>query len=75
MCAIEGRTRSWLMVSAAAVPGRTRLYFGSAVLPVVNRSTGERGMGFMFKVLLGFHKRYSRLLLSAAAAPLMRNVV
>jgi len=30
--AIDGRTRSWLMVSAAQEPGQTRLYFGSAAL-------------------------------------------
>ena len=32
LCAIDGRTRSWLMVSAAQEPGWTRLYFGSAAL-------------------------------------------
>ena len=73
MCAIDGRTRSWLMVSAAQVPGRTRLYFGSAVVTkvdAVNASTGKSSMGFVFKALLGFHKLYSRALLSAAAARL-----
>ena len=73
MCAIDGRTRSWLMVSAAEVPGRTRLYFGSAVVPRVsplNASTGKPSMGFVFKALLGFHNWYSRALLSAAAARL-----
>jgi hypothetical protein len=75
LCAIDGRTRSWLMVSAAEVPGRTRLYFGSAVVPkagTVDASPGKPGLGFVFKALLGFHKLYSRLLLSAAAARLMR---
>ena len=70
--AIDGRTRSWLMVSAAQEPGRTRLYFGSAVVPMVNPSTGKSSMGFVFKALLGFHKLYSRALLSAAAARLER---
>lgn len=73
LCAIGGRTRSWLMVAPSEVPGRTRLYFGSAVVPVVNASTGKSGMGFVFKALLGFHKLYSRLLLSAAAARLVRT--
>ena len=68
--AVDGRTRSWLMVSAAEVPGRTRLYFGSAVVSALNPSTGKRSMGFVFKALLGFHKLYSRALLSAAAARL-----
>ena len=72
MCAIDGRTRSWLMVSAAEVPGRTRLYFGSAVVPAVNASTGTTSMGWLFKALLGFHKLYSRALLSAAATRLTR---
>ena len=70
LCAIDGRTRSWLMVSAAEVPGGTRLYFGSALLPVANASTGTGGkpkMGFVFKALLGFHNRYSRALLNSAA--------
>ena len=63
LCAIDGRTRSWLMVSAADVPGRTRLYFGSAVVPrssAMNPSTGKSNMGIVFKALLGFHKLYSR---------------
>ena len=70
LCALDGRTRSWLMVSAAEVPGRTRLYFGSAVVPLaksVNPSTGTSEMGYVFKALLGCHKLYSRALLSAAA--------
>ena len=70
--AIDGRTRSWLMVSAAQEPGRTRLYFASAVVSVVNASAGKSSMGFVFKALLGFHKLYSRALLSAAAARLAR---
>lgn len=77
LCAIDGRTRSWLMVSAAEEPGRTRLYFGSALLPKptpVNSpdASGKRSMSFVFKALLGFHKLYSRALLSAAAAQLER---
>ena len=72
LCAIDGRTRSWLMVSAADVPGRTRLYFGSAVVPAVSASTGKSSMGFVFTALLGFHNFYSRALLSAAAARLER---
>ena len=70
LCALDGRTRSWLMVSAAEVPGRTRLYFGSAVVPLaksVNPSTGTSEMGYVFKALLGCHKLYSRALLSATA--------
>jgi hypothetical protein len=70
--AIDGRTRSWLMVSAGSKPGSTRLYFGSAVVPVRKLETGKASMGFVFKALLGFHKVYSRALLRAAAARLER---
>lgn len=68
----QGRTRSWLMSSPADVNGApgTRLYFGSAVVPVVNRRTGEAGMGVVFRALLGFHKIYSRVLLRAAVSRL-----
>ncbi len=67
-----GRTRSWLMVAGpedAASPG-TRLYFGSAVVPVRNAATGSARLGFVFSALLGFHKLYSRTLLSAARSRL-----
>lgn len=74
MCDIGGRTRSWLMVSAAQGPAQgTRLYFGSAVVPVVSRSTGKSSMGVLFKALLGFHKVYSRALLGSARARLART--
>lgn len=59
------RTRSWLMVQAMG--SETILYFGSAVVPVENPLTGERGMGPLFRALTGFHRLYSVLLLRAAA--------
>ena len=76
MCDLAGRTRSWLMVVQA--PGGsggsfTRLYFGSAVVPVMDKMSGEARMGFLFKALLGFHKLYSRLLLHAARSRLSRS--
>lgn len=64
-----GRTKSWLMVvpvNGTATDTRTRLYFGSAVVPQVDARSGERKMGFGFHALLGFHSLYSRLLLKAA---------
>ncbi len=67
-----GRTKSWLMVAAAgsaASPG-TRLYFGSAVVPVRSRRAGWTRMGWVFRALLGFHQLYSRVLLGAARARL-----
>lgn len=75
MCDIGGRTRSWLMVSPASQqPGQaTRLFFGSAVVPIVSRSTGHRTMGLPFKALLGFHKLYSRALLGSARSRLAQS--
>jgi hypothetical protein len=60
----RGETRSWLMIAAQA--GGTRLYFGSAVVPGAD---GKR-IGPVYRLLLGFHKLYSRALLRAAAAGL-----
>lgn len=65
-----GRTKSWLMV--APCPGGTRLYFGSAVVPVRNRKTGASSLGIVHSALLGFHKLYSRVLLRAARSRLLR---
>lgn len=66
-----GRTRSWLK-SAPLVGPRTRLCFGSAVMPVRDAATGEPKPGRNFGLLLGFHKLYSRVLLAAARAKLSR---
>jgi hypothetical protein len=65
-----GRTRSWFMVKTAeGSPGQgTLLYFGSAVVPRVDKTTGEKSMGPVFKALLGFHRVYSRALLRAASS-------
>jgi hypothetical protein len=67
MCDFVSRTRSWLMIAAGPTPGSTRLYFGSAVVPMVDARTGERRMGLGFRALLGFHKLYSRSLLWLAS--------
>ena len=72
MSDLSGRTRSWLM----AAPGRrgittsTRLYFGSAVVPVPDKTSGRSRMGFVFRALLGFHRLYSRVLLSTGCSRL-----
>ena len=70
-----GRTKSWLMVAAPRNAGSsgTRLFFGSAVVPVRSARTGRSGPGFVFKALLGFHRLYSRMLLNAAVARLARR--
>lgn len=69
----RGRTRSWLMSTPTANSSGTKLYFGSAVVPLVNTQSARPKMGAMFRVLLGFHKIYSRVLLRAAAARLLRS--
>lgn len=69
-----GRTKSWLMAAPVADTGggaRTRLYFGSAVLPRIDARTGARTLGFAFRALLGFHRLYSRLLLGAARSRIL----
>lgn len=68
----RGRTRSWLMVAPLETGGvkKTRLFFGSAVTPVQSANTGKRPVGFVFSMLLGFHKCYSVLLLRAAKSKL-----
>ena len=67
LCDVHGRTRSWLKVSPAhGAEAGTRLWFGSAVVPVADRRTGAPRLGFGFDALIGFHKRYSVALLRAA---------
>ena len=72
MCDLHGRTRSWLMVAPLKTDRgpATRLYFGSAVVPVKSASTDTPTLGFGFRALLGFHKMYSKALLSAARSRL-----
>lgn len=73
-----GRTRSWLKTEPTPGAGsgtggkdpRTRLYFGSAVIPVRDAATGRPALGRRFSALLAFHKLYSRILLRAACARL-----
>jgi hypothetical protein len=69
MCDITGRTRSWFMIAPMDGSGpSTRLYFGSAIVPAEHLKSVRDTLGFPFNALLGFHKLYSRALLSAAAA-------
>ena len=65
-----GRTRSWLMVHSEDSPAgeATALYFGSAIVP-----DNQGGPGWQFKLLLSFHKLYSRILLGAAARRLSKR--
>lgn len=66
-----GRTKSWLMVAPSG-DSRTRLYFGSAVVPARGKA-GKRELGFSFGALLGFHRVYSHVLLGAAAEKLTKE--
>lgn len=75
MCDFPGRTRSWLMVIPISTvkDSRTKLYFGSAVVPIRNRKTGKSELGWVYRSLLGFHRIYSRLLLYFAARKLVHQ--
>ena len=72
---VSGRTRSWLMVAVSEKPDpvRTRLYFGSAIVPLRSLHTGKTSLGPVFSALLGFHKLYSWVLLRAARHRLSRK--
>jgi hypothetical protein len=74
MCDLSGRTRSWLMAAPVHAKASTRLYFGSAVVPVRGQGSAAPTLGFPFDTLLGFHRLYSRVLLSAARSRLARPV-
>lgn len=65
MCDYLKQTRSWLMVAPCELDGlpATRLHFGSVVVQVRR---------FPFNALLGFHKLYSRVLLSSARTRLAK---
>ncbi len=66
----SGRTRSWLQACPGVGEATTELRFGSAIEPQRDRETGETRLGWGFRLLLGFHTRYSIALLGAAAARL-----
>ena len=70
LCDFLGNTRSWLMIEPRHEGGATRLYFGSAIVPRVDRHTGQKILGLSFRALLGFHRGYSRALLLAARSRL-----
>lgn len=69
-----GRTSSWFMLvpPSPGQGGETKLMFGSVVIPVSDRSTGQKRLGPGFEALLWPHVFYSRLLLAAAQRRLLR---
>jgi hypothetical protein len=74
VCDFLGQTRSWLMIGPPSHggAGTTRLYFGTAVIPVRDKASGQARMSFAFKSLLPFHRLYSRALLYTARSRLSR---
>lgn len=70
MCDFQSRTRLWLMIDPVENSNRTRLYFGSAIVPVKNAKTGASSLGLAFYALLWFHKIYSAVLLLSAKSRL-----
>lgn len=74
LCDLHGRTRSWLMTAPLENGAGTRLYFGSAVVPTRDKKSGETRLGPAFSGLLGFHRLYSKILLSAARSRLQSQL-
>lgn len=64
---LGGRTRSWLSVEPLP-GGGTRLWFGSAVLPLPGSQPPR--IGWVFEASLGFHRLYSHALLRASGRAL-----
>ncbi|RBW43189.1 hypothetical protein DS885_13680 [Psychromonas sp. B3M02] len=65
------QTRSWLCVKPQdGTTPSTTLYFGSAVIST--RADGK--FGLVFHMFGGFHRLYSKLLLSAAAKKVIANL-
>lgn len=73
LCDFRKSTRSWLMVARSADTASTRLYFGSAVMRAARNRHGQARLGGGFRLLLGFHKLYSRALLTLARRALERR--
>ena len=71
LCDFRGTTRSWLMVKAMEDTDQTLLYFGSAVVPRRDAAGQTRPLSSAFRLLLGFHKVYSRVLLASARRKLI----
>lgn len=69
---VHARTCSWFQVEPLS-GGSARLWFGSAVIPARLSASGEAELGWLFDALLGFHRRYSRALLKAAAVRLSKK--
>ena len=69
-----GRTSSWFMVEDLGQAGdqKTRLFFGTVIMPVPYDTDGVPRIGAFYSALLGFHVLYSKLLLASARRRLRR---
>ncbi len=74
LCDHLGRTRSWLMSEPTDDGYGTRLYFGSAVVPIGASASGRKSFGFGFHALLGFHRIYSRALMRSMLSQLSKRL-
>ena len=63
MMDLRGQTCSWFMV--VPIESGSRLYFGTAVMRRKETPAG-RGLTWVYRSLMGFHRFYSRVLLQAA---------
>jgi hypothetical protein len=77
LCDFLGSTRSWLMsvVTKDVDSSTTRLYFGSAVVPKIDRASGRASFGVAFHMLSGFHRIYSGALLRSACSRLQHSTL
>jgi len=75
LCDYLGRTRSWLMTAPCegGAGSGTNLYFGSAIVRATDPSTAKEALTMGFRLLLGFHQLYSRILLQAASSALQNS--
>jgi len=71
LCDFRGKTRSWLMIKPSNDGLRTTLYFGSAVVHSKNADPEMGIPSLSFRLLLGFHRLYSKVLLASARRKLI----
>ena len=72
----RGRTRSWLMCTSSSDEdsATTSLYFGSAVVAAGTGSTKRNPLSTTVKLMLPFHRLYSRALLWSARRRLRKSI-
>ncbi|MTI09151.1 hypothetical protein [Curvivirga aplysinae] len=68
----DSQIRTWFHTEQEQ-SNKTKLYFGSAIVPDTTSKNAKEGIGFTFRFFMGFHKLYSRILLQSALKKLKRN--